>query len=132
MKLSRLLSILAVLVLFFPSTKNSLTVTINGGKATAVCVTEPRKTSRRSRRFLSARESRFRYTDENGDPQMASIWISLSRPKAGESVEIIYAKNSPQLIYFDSIIFVWMLPAISGGLLLFLITKFILSRTKSE
>jgi hypothetical protein len=132
MKLSKLLSILAVLVLFCLAAKNSLTVTMNGGKATAICVSEPRKTSRRSRRFLAARESRFRYTDENGDSHMASIWISLTRPKAGDKVEIMYAKDSPQLIYYDSMPFVWMLPAILGSLLLFPLTKFFLRRTKSE
>jgi hypothetical protein len=132
MKLSKPLVILAVLVLFCLSAKNSLTVTMNGGKATAVCVSEPRKTTRRSRKFLAARECRFRYTDENGDAHRASIWISLTRPKAGDKVEIIYAKDSPKLIYYDSILFVWMLPAILGSLLLFPLTKFFLRRTKSE
>lgn len=132
MKPTKLLAILAVLALFCLSAKNSLTVTMNGGKATAVCVSEPRKTTRQSRRPLSARESRFRYVDENGDSHMASIWISLSRPKAGDEVEILYAKESPELIYYDSVLFVWMLPAISGSLLLFPLTKFFLRRKKSD
>ena len=132
MKLSKLLAILAVLVLFCLSAKNSLTVTMNGGKATALCVSEPRKTTKRSRRFLAARESRFRYTDENGESHMASIWISLTRPKAGDKVDIMYAKDSPQLIYYDSVLFVWMLPAILGCLLLFPLTKFCLRCTQSE
>ena len=63
---------------------------------------------------------------------MASIWISLTRPKAGDEVEIMYAKDSPQLIYYDSMLFVWMLPAILGGLLLFPLTKFFLRRTKKK
>lgn len=126
------MAILAVLVFFCLSVRNSLTVTRNGGKATAVCVSEPRSTSRISRGLLAVRECRFRYTDENGDSHKASIWISLTRPKAGETVEIMYAKDSPKLIYYDSILFVWMLPAILGFLLLFPITKFFLRRTKSE
>ena len=132
MKLSKLFAILAVLVLFCLSMKNTLTVTMNGSKATAVCVSEPTKTTRRSRSFLAARESRFRYTDENGDSHKASIWISPTRPKAGDNVEIIYAKDSPQLIYYDSMLFVWMLPAILGSTLLFPLAKFFLRRPKPE
>lgn len=132
MKRPKLIAIIAVLVLFFLSAKNSLTVTMNGSKATAVCVSEPTKTTRRSRRLLAARESRFRYTDENGDSHTASIWISLTKPKVGDEVEIIYAKDSPQLIYYDSQLFVWMLPAILGILLLFPLTKLFIGRTKTE
>ena len=132
MNLSRLLAILVVLVLFFLSVKNSLSVTMNGGKATAVCVSEQRKTTSQSRRPLAARESRFRYTDEKGDSHTASIWISFTRPEAGEKVEIRYAKNAPQLIDYDSVVFVWMLPAILGSLLLFPLAKFFLRRTNQN
>ena len=132
MNRSRFLAIFVVVVLFCLSVKNSLTVTMNGGKATAVCVSEPTKTTKRTRRLFSARESRFRFTDENGDSQMASIWFSLSRPKVGDEIDILYAKDSPQLIYYDSVAFVWMLPAILGALLLFPLAKFFLFRKKSS
>ena len=132
MKLSKIVSILVVLVLFCLSIKNSATVTMNGGKATAVCISEPRKTTKRSRRSFSPRESRFRYSDENGETHVASIWISLTRPKSGEKVEIRYAKNSPKLIYYDSVFFVWMLPAILGCLLLVPIGRLLLRREKPE
>ncbi|MDA7858743.1 hypothetical protein N9006_00665 [bacterium] len=116
MNIRKILSIVIVLVLLGISTKNSITVTMDSGEATATCISEPRKSSRRNRLF-SIRESRFRYQDDDGNSQEASIWFSIPRPKAGEEVEILYAKKSPKLIYYNSVLFVWMLPAIFGLLL---------------
>ena len=132
MNRTKLLAILVFSVLFCLSLKNSLTVTMNGSTATAVCVSEPPKTNRRARRWFSGRESRFRYADENGQTHTASIWISLAKPKVGDEVKIRYAKDSPELIYYDSPAFVWMLPAITGGLLLFPLAKLFVGRTKSD
>lgn len=119
MNIRKILSIVIVLALLGISTKNSITVTMDSGEATATCISEPRKSSRRNRLF-SIRESRFRYQDDDGNSQEASIWFSIPRPKAGEEVEILYAKKSPQLIYYNSVLFVWMLPAIFVVLLAFI------------
>ena len=105
-----------ILVLFGISAKNSITVTMDSGEAVATCISEPSKRTRR-RGLTSIRESRFRYQDEDGNSQEASIWFSIPRPKAGEEVAILYAKSSPQLIYYNSVFFVWMLPLIFGILL---------------
>ena len=112
-----ILSTIVILVLFGISAKNSITVTMDSGEAVATCISEPSKRTRR-RGLTSIRESRFRYQDEDGNSQEASIWFSIPRPKAGEEVAILYAKSSPQLIYYNSVFFVWMLPLIFGLLLL--------------
>ena len=116
MNFRTILSTVIILVLFGISVKNSITVTMDCGEAIATCISEPRKRSRR-RGLTSIRESRFRYQDEDGNSQPASVWFSIPRPKSGEEVEILYAKKSPQLIYYNSVLFVWMLPAIFGILL---------------
>ena len=123
---------IVVLVLLGISTKNSITVTMNSGEAIATCINEPRRSTRRSRGLLSIRESRFRYQDENGNSQKASIWFSFPKPKAGDEMEILYAKNSPQLIYYNSVFFVWMLPAIFGSLLAFMPARVALRLKKAR
>lgn len=133
MKRPRILTILIVAGLFGWSLKDSLTVAMNSGKATAVCVSQPRTTTRSSRRLTSIRESRFRFTDEEGQEQTASMWFAFPRPQAGEEVAIRYAKNSPQLIYYDSAFSLWMLPGIFGALLLVPLVKLVASgRTSSD
>ncbi len=115
-------SAIAVLALLGISSKNSLSVTLDGARATAVCtgVDQPARRSgraaRRSRRF---REYSFRYTDEQGLEHSASIRYRVfwRNPEVGESVPIIYARSSPELIYYDSVFHVWLYPAIFGVLL---------------
>ena len=127
MKRPKILSIVVVLVLFGWSLKDSLTLTRSSGRATAVCVSEPRNTTRQSRRLTSFNEARFRYTDEEGNAQQASMWLAFPRPKTGDEVAIRYAKSSPELIYYDSAFAVWMWPVILGVLLLIPLGKYFLA-----
>ncbi len=60
--------------------------------------------------------------------RFGAFWLS---PESGESVPIIYAKESPDLIYLDSFFHVWMLPAILGGVLILIVVKRVIRRPPS-
>ena len=116
-------SAVVVLVLFGITFKNSLTATVRGVPTVAECTQIEKTTKRTSRRRgfrLRFKSYHFRFTDEDGEPQRATIdygafWI---QPQKGDSVPIIYVKDSPSLTYYDSVLHVWMFPGIFGGLLL--------------
>ena len=115
-------SAITVLVLFGISFKNSLSVTLDGARATAVCTAveqSARRSGRAARRSRRFRKYSFRYTDQQGQEHSASIQYRMfwQNPEVGEWVPILYPRSSPALIYYDSVFHVWMYPAILGLLL---------------
>ncbi len=124
-------SAIVVLVVFCISLKNSLSVTLNGARSMAVCTDADRPVRRSARRRgLRFTKYRFRYTDQDGQEQSATIrygafWLN---PEVGESVPIVYARDSPDSIYYDSVVHVWMFPAIFGSVLIALAAKRVIRR----
>ena len=113
-------------VLFCVSFANSFSVATSGERTTAVCISSDRPASRaRRRRIWRLTKYTFRYTSQDGEVHSPSIrfgpfWLT---PKVGESVPIVYAKGSPDSIYYDSVFHVWMLPAILGGVLIVVVAR---------
>jgi hypothetical protein len=54
-----------------------------------------------------------------------AFWLN---PEVGESVPIVYAKGSPDSIYYDSVLHVWMIPALLGSLLIAMVAKRVIWR----
>lgn len=132
MKSLRLIIVLVIsLVLFCITFANSLSVTTNGERTTAACVDVDRPASRAGRRqSWRFTKYKFRYTAQDGQVHSPTIrfgafWL---KPKVGESVPIIYSKESPDSIYHDSIFHVWMLPAVFGGVLIVFVVKRVIWR----
>lgn len=121
-----ILTAIVLLVLFCITFASSLSVTRNGERATAICVDVDRPATRSGRRrSWRSTNYKFRYTDRDQQVRTPTIrfgafWLN---PKVGESVPILYSKNSPDSIYHDSVFHVWMFPAILGGLLVVLVIK---------
>ncbi len=126
-----IISAIVVLVLFCISLKNSLSVTLDGVRTTAVCtkVDGPARRSSRQRR-MRFRTYHFRYTDQEGQAHSPTIRYRMywKNPDVGESVPIVYATKSPDLIFYDSVFHIWMLPVIFGGLLIAMVVKRVIRR----
>lgn len=120
-----ILTSIVLLVLFCITFASSLSVARNGERATAICVDVDRPNRSRRRSSWRYTSYKFRYTAQDQQVHTPTIrfgafWL---RPKVGESVPILYLKDSPDSIYHDSVFHVWMFPAILGGLLIVLVVK---------
>jgi len=131
-QLTKVVSILVVLVLFGFSLKNSIAITLDGVAVTAVCIDQPSVRKRRSRGLVSIRQSEFRFADQQGQQKTASIWVNFTRPKPGADVEILYSKSNPKLIFYNSLLSVWIGPVLLMGLLLVPSIRLIMKRGSSE
>lgn len=118
----RIFIILAVLgVLFCITSANSLSVASNSERTSAICTSvsgQDQRTSRR-RRWKFKKYS-FRFSDQQGQEHSSTIqygpfWLS---PEVGESVPIVFAEGSPDSIYYDSVLHIWMFPILIGGIIL--------------
>lgn len=127
--LTTFVSVITVLVLFCISCKNSLSVTLDGARSTAVCTAVDRSVRRSGGRRRITKYS-FRYTDLDGQMHSAAIQYRVfwQRPEVGESVSIVYSTRSPDLIYYDSVFHVWMFPVIFGCLLVAAVVKRVIRR----
>ena len=103
--------VLIILLLLGLSLRQSILISRDGVAATAVCINKP-TTRRRSRGLLSIREAEFRFEDKNGQQNVASIWVNFTRPKPGAEVAILYSESTPDLIFYNSLFYGWMLPVL--------------------
>lgn len=129
MKLLRFwISMTVVLVFFLITSWNSFQVMSSGEKAIAVCASIEKPAKRRAKRGILNRlrgdTYHFRFDTANGEKQTATIQFGLwLRPKVGESVAIIFPKGSPQTIYYDSFLYVWLFPLLSGCILIAIVLR---------
>ena len=138
MRLLRFWIALVVVSAFFLITSwNSFLVMSSGEKAIAVCTSIEKPAKRRARRGILTRlrggTHHFRFDLANGEKQAATIQFGLwLRPKVGESVAIVFANGSPQTIYYDSFLYVWLFPLLSGSLLIAMVLKKSVLRKRVE